>query len=147
MIKKYFAIFATTALTLTYAGNTLAAWQEIGQNEQTVVLVDVATLKVDGNKAQIMSMLSFKKTGKDPLTGEFVNSIVGLNEYDCSTAQYRPLEVKLFPSRDGKDIKVPPTVVQKPYVFEAVKTPDSAFEPIENGSWAAGVFNVACHTK
>jgi len=147
MIKKYFATLASAALTLTYAGNVLAAWQEIGQNEQTVVLVDVATLKVDGNKAQIMSMLSFKKTGKDPLTGEFVNSIVGLNEYDCSTAQYRPLEVKLFPSRDGKDIKVAPTVVPKPYVFEAVKTPDSAFEPIENGSWAAGVFNVACRTK
>jgi len=146
-MKKHFATLTATALTLAYAGSVLAAWQEIGQNEQTVVLVDVATLNVDGNKAQIMSMLSFKKTGKDPQTGEFVNSIVGLNEYDCSTAQYRPLEVKLFPSRDGKDIKVPPTVVQKPYVFEAVKTPDSAFEPIENGSWAAGVFNVACRTK
>lgn len=147
MIKKYLTTLATAILALASAGNALAAWQEIGQNEQTVVLVDVATLKVDGTKAQMMSMLSFKKTGKDPETGEFVNSVVGLNEYDCSTAQYRPLEVKLFPSRDGKDIKVAPTVVRKPYVFESVKTPDSAFEPIENGSWAAGVFNVACRTK
>ena len=147
MFKKYFTTLATATIVFASAGNALAAWQEIGQNEQTVVLVDVSTLKVDGTKAQIMSMLSFKKTAKDPKTGEIVNSIVGLNEYDCSTGQYRPLEVKLFPSRDGKDIKVAPTVVPKPYVFEMVKTPDSAFEPIENGSWAAGVFNVACRTK
>ena len=146
-MKKHFATLTAAAFTLTCAGNAMAAWQEIGQNEQTVVLVDVSTLKVDGNKAQMMSMLSFKKTGKDPKTGEFVNSIVGLNEYDCSTVMYRPLEVKMFPSRDGKDIKVAPTVVQKPYVFEAVKTPDSTFEPIENGSWTAGVFNVACRSK
>jgi hypothetical protein len=147
MMKKHFTLLTAGTIALAMAGNVLAAWQEIGQNEQMVVLVDVATLKVDGNKAQMMSMLSFKKTGKDPQTGEFVNSIVGLNEYDCSTAQYRPLEVKLFPTRDGKDIQVPPTVVPKPFVFETVKTPDSPFEVIENGSWVAGVFNVACRTK
>lgn len=146
-MKKSIARLSIAALSLSFAGNALAAWQEIGQNEQTVVLVDVTTLKLEGDKAQIMSMLSFKKTGKDPKTGEFVNSIVGLNEYDCSTVQYRPLEVKMYPSRDGKDLKVPPTVVKKPYIFESVKTPDSAFEPVENGSWAAGVFNVACRSK
>jgi hypothetical protein len=146
-MKKSIARLSIAALSLSFAGNALAAWQEIGQNELTVVLVDVTTLKLEGDKAQIMSMLSFKKTGKDPKTGEFVNSIVGLNEYDCSTVQYRPLEVKMYPSRDGKDLKVPPTVVKKPYIFESVKTPDSAFEPVENGSWAAGVFNVACRSK
>ena len=146
-MKKSIAHLSIAALSLSLAGNVLAAWQEIGQNEHTVVLVDVTTLKLEGDKAQIMSMLSFKKTGKDPKTGEFVNSIVGLNEYDCSTIQYRPLEVKMYPSRDGKDLKVPPTVVKKPYIFESVKTPDSAFEPVENGSWAAGVFNVACRSK
>jgi hypothetical protein len=146
-MKKSIAHLSIAALSLSLTGNVLAAWQEIGQNEQTVVLVDVTTLKLDGDKAQIMSMLSFKKTGKDPKTDEFVNSIVGLNEYDCSSVQYRPLEVKMYPSRDGKDLKVPPTVVKKPYIFESVKTPDSAFEPVENGSWAAGVFNVACRSK
>ena len=146
-MKKSIAHLSIAVLSLSLAGNVLAAWQEIGQNELTVVLVDVTTLKLEGDKAQIMSMLSFKKTGKDPKTGEFVNSIVGLNEYDCSTVQYRPLEVKMYPSRDGKDLKVPPTVVKKPYIFESVKTPDSAFEPVENGSWAAGVFNVACRSK
>ena len=146
-MKKSIAHLSIAALSLSFTGNALAAWQEIGQNEHIVVLVDVTTLKLEGDKAQIMSMLSFKKTGKDPKTGEFVNSIVGLNEYDCSTIQYRPLEVKMYPSRDGKDLKVPPTVVKKPYIFESVKTPDSAFEPVENGSWAAGVFNVACRSK
>jgi hypothetical protein len=146
-MNKSITHLSIAALSLLLTGNALAAWQEIGQNEQAVVLVDVTTLKLEGDKAQIMSMLSFKKTGKDPKTGEFVNSIVGLNEYDCSTIQYRPLEVKMYPSRDGKDLKVPPTVVKKPYIFESVKTPDSAFEPVENGSWAAGVFNVACRSK
>jgi len=146
-MKKSIAHLSIAALSLSLTGNVLAAWQEIGQNEQAVVLVDVTTLKLEGDKAQIMSMLSFKKTGKDPKTGEFVNSIVGLNEFDCSSVQYRPLEVKMYPSRDGKDLKVPATVVQKPYIFESVKTPDSAFEPVENGSWAAGVFNVACRSK
>jgi hypothetical protein len=146
-MKKIISHLSIAVAFVLLSGNTLAAWQEIGQNEQTVVLVDVVTLKVEGDKAQIMSMLSFKKTGKDPKTGEFVNSIVGLNEYDCTTAQYRPLEVKMYPSRDGKDVKVPATVTPKPYIFESVKTPDSAFEPIENGSWAAGVFNVACRSK
>ena len=146
-MKKSIAHLSIAALSLSLTGNVLAAWQEIGQNEQAVVLVDVTTLKLEGDKAQIMSMLSFKKTGKDPKTGEFVNSIVGLNEYDCSSIQYRPLEVKMYPSGDGKDLKVPPTVVKKPYIFESVKTPDSAFESVENGSWAAGVFNVACRSK
>jgi hypothetical protein len=146
-MKKSIAHLSIAALSLSLTGNVLAAWQEIGQNEQAVVLVDVTTLKLEGDKAQIMSMLSFKKTGKDPKTGEFVNSIVGLNEYDCSSIQYRPLEIKMYPSGDGKDLKVPPTVVKKPYIFESVKTPDSAFEPVENGSWAAGVFNVACRSK
>jgi hypothetical protein len=146
-MNKSITHLSIAALSLLLTGNALAAWQEIGQNEQAVVLVDVTTLKLEGDKAQIMSMLSFKKTGKDPKTGEFVNSIVGLNEYDCSTIQYRPLEVKMYPSRDGKDLKVPPTVVKKPYIFESVKTPDSVFEPVENGSWAAGVFNVECRSK
>jgi len=146
-MKNYFKPLSIAVIALSITSSAFAAWQEIGQNEQAIVLVDTATLKLEGDKAQIVSMLSFKKTGKDPKTGEFVNSIVGLNEYDCSTGMYRPLEVKMFPSRDGKDIKAPPTVVQKPFVFEPVKTPDSTFEPIENGSWPAGVFNVACRSK
>jgi hypothetical protein len=71
-MKKSITHLSIAALALSLTGNVLAAWQEIGQNEHTVVLVDVTTLKLEGDKAQIMSMLSFKKTGKDPKTGEFV---------------------------------------------------------------------------
>ena len=130
----------TTLLTLSAAllisGNASAAWQEIGKNDQSVVFVDTATLQSQGNLAQIMSMLDFKKPGQDPQTKENVNSIIGLNEYDCSTGKYRPLEFKVFTGNRGKG-KV---VVDQ-------KTPDSIFEAIPNGSWAAGVFNVACRSK
>jgi len=124
------------AATLFASGNAVAAWQELGQNDQSSVFVDTATLQTQGNLAQIMSMLEFKKPGQDPETKENVNSIIGLNEYDCSTGKYRPIEFKVFSGSRGKG-KV---VVDQ-------KTPDSIFEAIPNGSWAAGVFNVACRSK
>ena len=86
-----------------------------------------------GDTAQILSMLDFKKPGEDPKTKQAVNSIIGLNEYNCVKAQYRPIEFKLFSGNRGKG-KV---------VLDS-KTPDSVFESIADGSWAAGVFNVAC---
>ena len=122
--------------TFLVSGNAMAAWQDIGSNDQSTVFVDTATLQTQGNLAQIMSMLDFKKPGQDPQTKENVNSIIGLNEYDCSTGKYRPLEFKVFTGTRGKG-KV---VVDQ-------KTPDSIFDAIPNGSWAAGVFNVACRTK
>jgi len=122
--------------TLLVSGNSMAAWQDIGKNDQSTVYVDTATLQTQGNLAQIMSMLDFKKPGQDPQTKENVNSIIGLNEYDCSTGKYRPIEFKVFTGNRGKG-KV---VVDQ-------KTPDSIFEAIPNGSWAAGVFNVACRSK
>jgi hypothetical protein len=122
--------------TFLVSGNAMAAWQDIGSNDQSTVFVDTATLQTQGNLAQIMSMLDFKKPGQDPQTKENVNSIIGLNEYDCSTGKYRPLEFKVFTGNRGKG-KV---VVDQ-------KTPDSIFDAIPNGSWAAGVFNVACRTK
>lgn len=118
------------------SGNAMAAWQEIGQNDQSIVFVDTATVQVQGNLAQAMSMLDFKKPGQDPQTKENVNSIIGLNEFECSTGKYRPIEFKVFTGNRGKG-KV---VVDQ-------KTPDSVFEAIPNGSWAAGVFNVACRSK
>ena len=51
-MKNYLHKLIAATMTLALAGNVVAAWQEIGQNEQLVVLVDVATLKVDGNKDQ-----------------------------------------------------------------------------------------------
>jgi len=134
-MKSITTLLAISA-SLLVSGNAMAAWQDIGKNDQSTVYVDTATLQTQGNLAQIMSMLDFKKPGQDPQTKENVNSIIGLNEYDCSTGKYRPIEFKVFTGNRGKG-KV---VVDQ-------KTPDSIFEAIPNGSWAAGVFNVACRSK
>lgn len=133
---KSIATLFTISATLLFTGNASAAWQEIGSNDQSVVFVDTATLQTQGNLAQIMSMLDFKKPGQDPQTKENVNSIIGLNEYDCSTGKYRPIEFKVFTGNRGKG-----------KVIVDQKTPDSVFEAIPNGAWAAGVFNVACQSK
>jgi len=93
---KSIATLLTMSAALLVSGNASAAWQEIGKNDQSVVFVDTATLQTQGNLAQIMSMLDFLKPGQDPLTKENVNSIIGLNEYDCSTGKYRPIEFKVF---------------------------------------------------
>ncbi|QWE09631.1 hypothetical protein AOC20_05700 [Polynucleobacter ibericus] len=134
-MKSITSLLAISAALLT-SGNAVAAWQEIGQNDQSTVFVDTATLQTQDNLAQIMSMLDFKKPGQDPQTKENVNSIIGLNEYDCSTGKYRPIEFKVFTGNRGKG-----------KVVADQKTPDSVFEAIPNGSWAAGVFNVACRSK
>jgi hypothetical protein len=134
-MKSIFSLLAISA-TLFVSGNALAAWQELGQNDQSTVFVDTATLQSQGNLAQIISMLDFKKPGQDPQTKENVNSIIGLNEFDCSNGKYRPIEFKVFAGNSGKG-----------KVVADQKTPDSVFEAIPNGSWAAGVFNVACRSK
>ena len=134
-MKSITTLLAISAALLA-SGNVMAAWQEIGKNDQSIVYVDTATLQTQGNLAQIMSMLDFKKPGQDPQTIENVNSIIGVIEYDCSTGKYRPIEFKVFTGNRGKG-KV---VVDQ-------KTPDSVFDAIPNGAWAAGVFNVACRSK
>lgn len=121
---------------LLCSGNAYAEWQEIGRTDLFTVFVDPATLQKQGDKTQIMSMLDFKKPGQNPTTKENANSIIGLNEYDCSAVKYRPIEFKVFAGNKGKG-----------KVVEEQKTPDSPFESIENGSWPAGVFNVACRAK
>ena len=136
MKKLSTLITITVGLMALPATNALAAWKEIGQNEQSTISVDAATLQSSGGKAQIMSMLDFKKPGEDPKTKEPVNSIIGLNEFDCSTGKYRPIEFKVFTGNKGKG-----------KVLVDQKTPDSIFEAIPDGSWAAGVFNIACKAK
>ena len=136
-MKKLALILSISGLfAVMTTGNALAAWREIGSTEQFNVYVDTATLQTQGDKAQILSMLDFKKPGEDPKTKEKVNSIIGLNEYDCTNVKYRPIEFKLFSGNSGKG-----------KVIVDQKTPDSPFEDIANGLWAAGVFNVACRSK
>ena len=134
-MKSITSAFVISA-ALLISGNAAAAWQEIGKTDLFTVFVDPATLQTQGNLSQIMSMLDFKKPGQNPQTKENVNSIIGLNEYDCSTVKYRPIEFKVFSGNSGKGKAV-----------EEQKTPDSPFETIENGSWSAGVFNAACRSK
>ncbi|MBU3565748.1 surface-adhesin E family protein [Polynucleobacter sp. MWH-HuK1] len=123
-------------VTLPCSGNALAEWQEIGKTDAFTLYADTATLQKQGDKAQIISLLDFKKPGQNPKTKESANSIIGLNEFDCSAIIYRPIEFKVFSENMGKG-----------KVVEEQKTPDSQFETIENGSWPAGVYNVACRSK
>ena len=122
-----------TALPISSA---FAAWQEIGSNEQSNVSLDIETLKREGDKAQIMSMLDFKIAGADPKTKEPIRSIIGLNEYLCGKIQYRPIEYKVFSGNKGEG-----------KVVADVKSPDSPFETITSGSWAAGVYSIACRAQ
>jgi len=133
-MKKWLATLAyLVALPMSSA---FAAWQEVGFNEQSTVSLDIDTLKRDGDKAQIMSMLDFKTPGVDPQTKEPIRSIIGLNEYLCGKIQYRPIEYKVFSGNKGEG-----------KVVADVKSPNSPFEVITSGSWAAGVYNIACRAQ
>jgi hypothetical protein len=133
-MKKWIA--TATCLLLLPTTSAIAAMQEIGSNEQSTVSLDISTLKRDGDKAQIMSMLDFTKPGIDPKSKEPIRSIIGLNEYLCEKAQYRPIEYKVFSGNKGEG-----------KVVADVKSPDSPFEAITSGSWAAGVYSIACRAK
>ena len=127
--------FRISALTLflLFSGNAIAAWDELGSNELITVWVDKASLKKSGDKALFLSMLDLKKPGVDPKSKSPVNSIIGLNEYHCGQNQYRALDVKFMSDKkdDGK-------------VIGEIKSPNSTFEPVINGDWTTGVYNLAC---
>ena len=136
-MKTLPALIAITAsLAVIPASNALAAWTELGANDAMSVSVDVDTLSRNGDKAQIMSMLDLKKPGANPKTKQVVNSLIGLNEYNCSNTTYRPITYKEFSENKGAG-----------KVVSDNQTPDSQFEPVVNGSWTAGVYNVACKAK
>lgn len=136
IMKKISAFTLVAALALVPLSNSFAAWKELGANEVMIVYVDTDTISSSGEKAQIMSMLDFKKPGMNPNTKEAVSSIIGLNEYNCPAVSYRPIEYKEFSENKGAGKLVSDN-----------KTPDSVFEPVVSGSWAAGVFNVVCQPK
>ena len=135
-MKKLSYLTTFAVLSMVPMMSTFAAWQELGYNELMSVSVDVETLQRTGDKAQIMSMLNFKKPGENPKTKAPVNSIIGLNEFNCSNATYRPIEFKEFGDKNGggKLVSTNPT-------------PDSPYEAVPQNSWQAGVFNVACRSK
>jgi hypothetical protein len=127
---------ALVILALSPFNNAFAEWKELGSNAVMVVYVDLDTIRDSGEKAQIMSMLDFKKPGVNPNNKQTVNSIVGLNEYDCPAISYRPIAFKEFSGNKGTG-----------KVVSDNNTPDSKFEPVINESWTAGVFNVVCQKR
>ena len=136
MKKILLPTFLFSMITLSIHSNAYAAWKELGSNDLMAVYIDLDTVKVQGEKAQVISMLDFKKPGVNPKTKEAVNSIVGLNEYDCPSVSYRPIEYKEFSGNKGAG-----------KVISDIKTPDSKFEPIVSESWSAGIFTTLCKLK
>jgi hypothetical protein len=124
---------AVALIAMSPFGNAFAEWKELGSNAAMVVYVDVDTITTSGEKAQIMSMLDLKKPGTNPKNKETVNSLVGLNEYNCPAVSYRPIAFKEYSGNKGTG-----------KVVSEVNSPDSQFEPVVNESWTAGVFNVVC---
>ena len=137
-MKKLTPFITATIFTasLSCMNNAYAEWKELGSNEVMVVYVDLDTASASGEKAQIMSMLDLKKPGRNPNNKEVVNSIIGLNEYNCPEISYRPIAFKEFSGKKGTG-----------KVVSDNNTPDSKFEPVINESWTAGVFNVVCQRK
>ena len=132
MKKVLLASLTSVALTFLF-GHANAAWKELGSNELMVVYVDLDTVRVQGEKTQIMSMLDFKKPGTNPSNRETVFSIIGLNEFDCPSVSYRPIAYKEFSGNKGSGKLVSES-----------STPDSKYEPVVSESWTAGVFNSVC---
>ena len=130
------SLLTTLVVLLSTIGVAHAEWKELGSNAVMVVYVDLDTIRDNGEKAQIMSMLDFKKPGKNPSNQQTVNSIVGLNEYNCPGISYRPIAFKEFSGKKGTG-----------KVVSDNNTPNSEFEPVVSESWAAGVFNVVCQKR
>ena len=137
-MKKITSLLIPTALTVLMSpiSSAYAEWKELGSIEAMVVYVDLDTIRDSGEKAQILSMLDFKRPGRNPSNKQTVNSIIGLNEYICPEVSYRPIAFKEFAGNKGAG-----------KVVSDNNTPDSKFEPVINGSWTAGVFNVVCQKR
>ncbi len=134
-MKIIFQLLGVLMFALS-SNSALAAWDELGSNEFITILIDKSSIKKSGDKVQVLSMLDLKKPGVEPKTKMPVNSIIGLNEYHCGQAQYRPLEVKFMSGKRGGG-----------KVVDEIKTPDSSFEAIVSGDWPAGVYNLACRAN
>ena len=133
MKKILLSTLTATALFVATHGIANAAWKELGSNAVMTVYVDLDTVQTQGEKTQIISMLDFKKPGTNPTNKEAVNSIIGLNEFDCPSVSYRPIAYKEFSGNKGSG-----------NVVSESNTPDSKYEPVVSESWAAGVFNSVC---
>ena len=132
---KLLALLATS-LFFAQTNSAYAEWKELGSNDVMTVYVDLDTVSTYFDLTQIVSMLDFKKPGVNPENKMPVSSIIGLNEYNCPMISYRPIAYKEFSGNKGEG-----------KVVSDVRTPDSKFEPVESGSWTAGVFKSVCQKK
>jgi len=90
---KLLALLATSVF-FAQANSAYAEWKELGSNDVMTVYVDLDTVSTYFELTQIVSMLDFKKPGTNPENKKPVNSIIGLNEYNCPMISYRPLPTK-----------------------------------------------------
>ena len=77
-MKKIHALSIFTALSLLPFSSSFAEWKELGSNAVMVVYVDLDTVSASGEKAQIMSMLDFKKPGVKQ-NSPLVQSLASMN--------------------------------------------------------------------
>ncbi len=136
MKKIKLLLLLSTSIFLSHANSAFAEWKEIGPIDGMTLYVDMDTISTYYDLAQIVSMLDFKKPGANPQNKMPVSSIIGLNEFNCSSISYRPIAYKEFEGNKGEG-----------KVVSDVRTPDSKFESVQSGSWAAGVFNSVCKKK
>lgn len=125
-----------TSIFFAQANSAHAEWKELGSNDVMTVYVDLDTISTYFELAQIVSMLDFKKPGVNPENKKPVSSVIGLNEFNCPKISYRPIAYKEFSGNKGEG-----------EVVSDVRSPDSKFEPVESGSWTAGVFKSVCQKK
>lgn len=125
-----------TSIFFAQANSAFAEWKELGSNDVMSVYIDPDTISTYYELAQIVSMLDFKKPGVNPENKMPVSSIIGLNEFNCPMISYRPIAYKEFSGNKGEG-----------NVVSDVRSPDSKFEPVESGTWTAGVFKSVCQKK
>ena len=135
---KKIKLLALLTISIFYAQAhaAFAEWKLLGSNDVMSVYVDLDTVSTYFELTQIVSMLDFKKPGMNPDNKMPVSSIIGLNEFNCPMVSYRPIAYKEFSGNKGEG-----------KVVSDVRTPDSKFEPVESGSWTAGVFKSVCQKK
>lgn len=75
-------------MLLVAVGNSaMAAWIEVGKNENTTVYVDSAAIQRVGNMAKMWHLTDFKTANKD--MSDAYLSTKDQNEYDCKEIKYR----------------------------------------------------------
>ncbi|MBI5659840.1 MAG: hypothetical protein HZC43_09920 [Nitrosomonadales bacterium] len=76
-----------TVLLAVVSSGALAAWVDVGNNENTTIYVDPSAIQREGNLAKMWHLTDFKKPNRD--MGEPYLSAKDQFEYDCKDAKSR----------------------------------------------------------